>query len=165
MKYPKRAGMIDKLYKNKSENQDQYQNNTRDFPADSPYHPALAEELRTARRNLSAAYGEFNQATEPVLIEACVYRIRAETARCDYLLRAVKASGKIFAAPERVSDAAAIEAVPGTASGTADAIEAVHGINAGSASGIFSGSAAVPAFAPDMDIININNDEHGVKSS
>ena len=66
-----------------------------DFSADFPYSPVLVQELKTARRALSAAYGEFNQATEPVLIESCVYRIRAETARYDYLIRAVKASGNI----------------------------------------------------------------------
>ena len=72
-----------------------------DFSSDFPYSPVLVQELKTARRALSAAYGEFNQATEPVLIESCVYRIRAETARYDYLLRAVKASGNI---PVRTSE-------------------------------------------------------------
>ena len=51
---------------------------------------ALAGELRRAQRDLAAAYGQFNQATSPELIESCVYRINDERARCDYLLRAVK---------------------------------------------------------------------------
>ena len=72
-----------------------------DFSSDFPYSPVLVQELKTARRALSAAYGEFNQATEPILIESCIYRIRAETARYDYLIRAVKASGNI---PVRTSE-------------------------------------------------------------
>ena len=56
-----------------------------------PQFLALTGELRRARRDLSAAYGQFNQAVSPEAIETCVYRIRAGEARCDYLWRAVKA--------------------------------------------------------------------------
>ena len=55
-----------------------------------PQFQALTGELRRARRELSAAYGQFNQAATPEAVETCVYRIRAGEARCDYLWRAVK---------------------------------------------------------------------------
>ena len=56
-----------------------------------PRFLALTGELRRARRDLAAAYCQFNQAASPDAIDTCVYRIRAGEARCDYLWRAVKA--------------------------------------------------------------------------
>ena len=53
---------------------------------------ALAGELAGACRELSVAYSRFNEAVDPELIESCVFRINAEKARCDYLLRAVRES-------------------------------------------------------------------------
>ena len=37
------------------------------------------------------AYRQFDQATAPELVEACIYRISAAKARCDYYLRVLKA--------------------------------------------------------------------------
>lgn len=50
----------------------------------------LKQELIQARRELSDAYTLFNEALDPALIENAIYRISAERARCDYLLRALK---------------------------------------------------------------------------
>ena len=51
---------------------------------------ALKEELQTAQGELAFAYRQFNQATDPELVESCVYQIRAVKARCNYLIRAIK---------------------------------------------------------------------------
>ena len=51
----------------------------------------LREEYRAAQSELSAAYGRFDRALDPDLVEACVYRISAERARCNYLIRAMRA--------------------------------------------------------------------------
>ena len=51
----------------------------------------LREELDCARSELTAAYNSFDQAVDGELVEACVYRICAATARCNYLLRSIKA--------------------------------------------------------------------------
>ena len=56
-----------------------------------PRFLALTGELRRARRDLAAAYSQFNHAASPDAIDTCVYRIRAAEANCDYLWRAVKA--------------------------------------------------------------------------
>ena len=51
---------------------------------------ALQEELRAAQSELALAYRQFDQAVAPELVEACVYRISAAKARCDYYLRILK---------------------------------------------------------------------------
>ncbi len=51
---------------------------------------ALRAELQTARDDLAAAYRQFDQATDPELVESCVYQISAVKARCNYLIRAIK---------------------------------------------------------------------------
>jgi len=51
---------------------------------------ALKAELQSAQGELSLAYRRFDQAVAPELVESCIYRIKAEKARCDYLLRAIK---------------------------------------------------------------------------
>ena len=51
---------------------------------------ALKEELQNARGDLSLAYRKFDQATDPELVESCIYQIKAEKARCNYLIRAIK---------------------------------------------------------------------------
>ena len=48
-------------------------------------------ELRDAQSELALAYRQFDQATAPELVEACIYRISAAKARCDYYLRVLKA--------------------------------------------------------------------------
>ena len=57
----------------------------------NPELSALKEELRTAQGELSLAYRQFDQAVDPELVESCIYQISAVKARCNYLLRAIKA--------------------------------------------------------------------------
>ena len=52
---------------------------------------ALKAELQEAQEELSLAYRRFDQALDPELVESCVYQISADKARCNYLLRAIKA--------------------------------------------------------------------------
>ena len=51
---------------------------------------ALKEELQSAKGDLSLAYRKFDQAVDPELVESCIYQIKAEKARCNYLIRAIK---------------------------------------------------------------------------
>lgn len=52
---------------------------------------ALQAELQEAQDQLALAYHQFNQAVDPELVESCVYQISADKARCNYLIRAIKA--------------------------------------------------------------------------
>lgn len=52
---------------------------------------ALKAELAEARNELAQAYCRFNQAVDPELVESCIYQISAVKARCNYLIRAIKA--------------------------------------------------------------------------
>lgn len=52
---------------------------------------ALQKELLAAQGDLSLAYRQFDIATDPELVESCVYQISAAKARCNYLIRAIKA--------------------------------------------------------------------------
>ena len=51
---------------------------------------ALQNELQTAQGQLSLAYRQFDLATDPELVESCVYQINAAKARCNFLIRAIK---------------------------------------------------------------------------
>lgn len=51
----------------------------------------LKAELGAAQRDLTDAYRQFNQAIDPELVESCIYQISAVKARCNYLIRAIKA--------------------------------------------------------------------------
>ena len=51
----------------------------------------LRAELQSAQGDLSLAYRQFDQALDPELVESCVYQISAVKARCNYLIRAIKA--------------------------------------------------------------------------
>ena len=51
----------------------------------------LQAELREAQGELSLAYRQFDLATDPELVESCVFQISAAKARCNYLIRAIKA--------------------------------------------------------------------------
>ena len=66
-------------------------------------HPSaqtqLQQELYAANRALREAYDRFNYVSEPELIDACVYEINARKARCDYLLRCIKARSEAAQAP------------------------------------------------------------------
>lgn len=52
---------------------------------------ALKAELLEAQSELTQAYRRFDQALDPELVESCVYQISAVKARCNYLIRAIKA--------------------------------------------------------------------------
>ena len=60
-------------------------------PKPDPELLALKAELQEAQGELSLAYRRFDQALDPELVESCVYQISADKARCNYLLRAIKA--------------------------------------------------------------------------
>lgn len=70
----------------------------------------LLDELGTARAALRAAYGRFNAAAEPELIDACIYEINAAQARCGYYLRLIREAGGAAAAFSRAGkeDAACV---------------------------------------------------------
>ena len=51
----------------------------------------LRQELSAAQGELSQAYRQFNEAVDPELVESCVFQISAAKARCNYLIRAIKA--------------------------------------------------------------------------
>ena len=59
---------------------------------------ALNAELQEAQGELSLAYRRFDQALDPELVESCVYQISAVKARCNYLIRAIKARQPAVAA-------------------------------------------------------------------
>ena len=62
-----------------------FTNRTRD-----PELLALQAELQQAQGDLALAYRQFDQALDPELVESCIYQIKAEKARCNYLIRAIK---------------------------------------------------------------------------
>lgn len=53
----------------------------------------LLGELDETRLALSEAYARFNGASEPELIDACIYEINAIQARYSFLLRRVREQG------------------------------------------------------------------------
>ena len=57
----------------------------------APQEWELREELWSANQDLQDAYAQFDQVSDPELVEACVYQISALKARCNYLLRRIKA--------------------------------------------------------------------------
>ena len=57
----------------------------------APRSSELREELWAANQELQDAYAAFNMVSDPELVEACVYQISALRARCNYLLRRLKA--------------------------------------------------------------------------
>lgn len=52
---------------------------------------ALRAELQDAQNELVLAYQRFDRAVDPELVESCVYHISAVKARCNYLIRTIKA--------------------------------------------------------------------------
>lgn len=64
--------------------------------AADPELDVLRAELQAAQGDLAQAYRQFNQAVDPELVEACVYQISAEKARCNYLIRAIKKRSPAF---------------------------------------------------------------------
>ncbi len=59
--------------------------------APDPELEELKAALTTAREDLFLAYQAFDRAVDPELVEACVYQISAVKARCNYLIRSIKA--------------------------------------------------------------------------
>ena len=53
-------------------------------------HELLRLELQQAQDALINAYHRFNHADAPELVEACIYEIKACSARYDYLYRCVR---------------------------------------------------------------------------
>lgn len=53
----------------------------------------LLGELSGLRDALAAAYTRFNAATEPELVDACVYEINAAQSRYNYQIRLIKERG------------------------------------------------------------------------
>lgn len=66
----------------------------------------LKTELYRAQEDLQQAYHHLDLVLEPELVDACIYQICAIQARCNYLIRAIKA---------RHSGAATIPAEEGAA--------------------------------------------------
>ena len=67
---------------------------------------ALRAALAEAQNDLSHAYQQFNQAVDPELVESCIYQINAVKARCNYLIRTIKArSPEALAAAQSEGDA------------------------------------------------------------
>lgn len=77
-------------------------------PAADATLSALRQELLDAQGELSLAYRRFDLATDPELVVSCVYQISAAKARCNYLIRAIKAlcSGTEDAAAAKTEEAA-----------------------------------------------------------
>ena len=65
-----------------------------------PELPALRAELQSAQAELTCAYQQFNLATDPELVESCIYQINAVKARCNYLIRTIKTHSGESAVPE-----------------------------------------------------------------
>jgi hypothetical protein len=64
------------------------------FPKKSTSDPELEDlksELAAAQGDLAQAYRQFNLAVDPELVESCIYQISAVKARCNYLIRMIKA--------------------------------------------------------------------------
>ena len=77
-------------------------------PKTDPELLALKAELDAARGDLASAYQRFDQAVDPELVESCIYQISAVKARCNYLIRAIKArtpADAAFAVPALREDA------------------------------------------------------------
>mgnify|MGYP002515144568 CR=1 FL=1 len=75
----------------------------KNFP--DPELLALHAALTEAQNDLSHAYQQFNQAVDPELVESCIYQINAIKARCNYLIRRIKAHNpNAFAAVRKEGD-------------------------------------------------------------
>lgn len=59
--------------------------------AAAPLLGELQQELHRMNRALRCAYDKFDYVTDPELVEASIYEINSLQARCDYLLRSIKA--------------------------------------------------------------------------
>ena len=66
----------------------------------------LHKELLQAQGELSLAYRQFDLATDPELVESCVYQISAAKARCNYLIRSIKARCPDSTAAAKTEEAA-----------------------------------------------------------
>ncbi len=53
----------------------------------------LQNELRQVQSDLALAYDRFDQASEPELVESCIYEIKAIHARFSFLYRVIRERG------------------------------------------------------------------------
>jgi len=75
-------------------------------PAQDPMLAVLQSELQAAQGELSLAYRQFDLATDPELVESCIFQISAAKARCNYLIRTIKARCPETAAMAKTEEAA-----------------------------------------------------------
>lgn len=75
-------------------------------PAQDPMLTVLQNELQAAQGELSLAYRQFDLATDPELVESCIFQISAAKARCNYLIRMIKARCPDTAAIAKTEEAA-----------------------------------------------------------
>ena len=75
-------------------------------PAQDPMMVVLQSELQAAQGELSLAYRQFDLATDPELVESCIFQISAAKARCNYLIRTIKARCPDTAAMAKTEEAA-----------------------------------------------------------
>ncbi|MCI2056180.1 MAG: YaaL family protein [Oscillibacter sp.] len=73
-------------------------------PAPDPELVFLKAELSAAQSDLQQAYSLFDQAVDPELVESCIYQINAVKARCNYLIRSIKARSPAAAAAQLEED-------------------------------------------------------------
>ena len=65
-----------------------------------PKPDALVDSLSSTQREIDAAYNRFNFATDPDLIDSCVYEINSLQCRYNYLLHKIKTRDSLCAAPQ-----------------------------------------------------------------
>lgn len=75
-------------------------------PAQDPMLTVLQKELQAAQGELSLAYRQFDLATDPELVDSCIFQISAAKARCNYLIRMIKARCPDTAAMAKTEEAA-----------------------------------------------------------
>ena len=67
----------------------------------------LRQELRQVQCDLALAFDRFDRASEPELVESCIYEIKAINARFSYLYRAIRErSGEAAAAGKQEANEA-----------------------------------------------------------
>ena len=60
-------------------------------PQPDPEMDRLKNELYQAQEDLQQAYHHLDLVADPELVESCVYQINSIQARCNYLIRTIKA--------------------------------------------------------------------------
>jgi hypothetical protein len=60
-------------------------------PQPDPEMDRLKNELYQAQEDLQQAYHHLDLVADPELVESCIYQINSIQARCNYLIRTIKA--------------------------------------------------------------------------